>query len=140
VLHDTLNLLCEGAFHPDDPILRPAIRVGFHFRAIPCLKYLSTTLSWRKSHPLALNGFRSLPAVIGVACGAAIASFAPAAVLTVAFVLVASFIAIKLLFAGDRWNLGDDLPGPLQTAVYGFDIGFFGSLMGVSGGAPAPRP
>ena len=72
---------------------------------------------------------------MGVACGdrrcaAVIASFAPAAVLTVAFVLVASFIALKLLFAGDRWNLGNELPGPLPMTLYGFGIGFFGSLMG----------
>jgi uncharacterized membrane protein YfcA len=76
-----------------------------------------------------------LPAVIGVACSAMIASFAPAAVLTGAFVLVASFIGFKLLFAGDRWNLGNELPGPLPMTLYGFGIGFFGSLMGVSGGA-----
>jgi uncharacterized protein len=68
----------------------------------------------------------ALPAVIGVACSAVIASFAPAAVLTVAFVLVASFIAFKLLFAGDRWNLGNELPGPLPMTFYGFGIGFFG--------------
>src|SRR6185437_5174611 len=77
----------------------------------------------------------ALPAVIGVACSAVIASFAPAAVLTVAFVLVASFIAFKLLFASDRWNLGNELPGPVPMTLYGFCIGFFGSLMGVSGGA-----
>jgi uncharacterized membrane protein YfcA len=41
----------------------------------------------------------------------------------------------KLLFAGDRWNLGNELPGPLPMTLYGFGIGFFGSLMGVSGGA-----
>jgi len=75
------------------------------------------------------------PAVIGVACSAAIASFAPAAVMTVAFVAIASFIAFKLLFAGDRWNLGSELPGPVPMALYGFGIGFCGSLMGVSGGA-----
>jgi uncharacterized membrane protein YfcA len=77
----------------------------------------------------------ALPAIIGVACSAVIASFAPPAVLMIAFVLVASFIAFKLLFAGDRWNLGKELPGPLPMRLYGFAIGFFGSLMGVSGGA-----
>src|ERR1700722_1613489 len=77
----------------------------------------------------------ALPGVVGVACSSVIASFAPAAVLTVAFVVVASFIAVKLLFAGDRWNLGSELPGRLPMTLYGFIIGFFGSLMGVSGGA-----
>jgi uncharacterized membrane protein YfcA len=77
----------------------------------------------------------ALPAVLGVACSAAIAAFAPATVLTAAFVAIASFVAVKLLFAGDRWNLGAELPGPAPMALYGFGIGFCGSLMGVSGGA-----
>ena len=55
--------------------------------------------------------------------------------LTSAFIVIASLIAIKLLFAGDRWNLGTELPGPTPMTLYGFGIGFCGSLMGVSGGA-----
>jgi uncharacterized membrane protein YfcA len=77
----------------------------------------------------------ALPAVIGVSCGAAIAAFAPPAVFKLAFVLVALFIAMKFLFAGDRWNLGTDLPGTLPMTLYGFGIGLAGSLMGVSGGS-----
>ncbi len=79
----------------------------------------------------------TIPAVVGVACGAMIAAFAPAAVFTVAFVIIANFIAVKLLFAGDRWNLGTELPGPVPMTLYGFGIGLGGSLMGVSGGALA---
>jgi uncharacterized membrane protein YfcA len=77
----------------------------------------------------------ALPAVLGVVCGAAIAYFAPAAVFKIAFVVIATFIATKFLFAGDRWNLGTDLPGPLQMRLYGFIIGLTSSLMGVSGGS-----
>src|ERR1700722_10416898 len=77
----------------------------------------------------------ALPAVIGVACGAVIAAFAPPAVFKIAFVLIAGFIAIKFLFAGDRWNLGTDLPGTVPMTLYGFVIGLAGSLMGVSGGS-----
>ena len=77
----------------------------------------------------------ALPAVIGVACGAVIAAFAPSAVFKVAFVLIAGFIATKFLFAGDRWNLGTDLPGTVPMTCYGFAIGLAGSLMGVSGGS-----
>jgi uncharacterized membrane protein YfcA len=75
----------------------------------------------------------AFPAVVGVACGAVIAAFAPAAVFVLAFVVIASFIAVKLLFAGDRWNLGNDLPDAVPIALYGFAIGLGGSLMGVRG-------
>src|ERR1700722_1959602 len=77
----------------------------------------------------------ALPAVIGVSCGAAIAAFAPPAVFKLAFVVIALFIATKFLFAGDRWNLGTDLPGTVPMTFYGFGIGLAGSLMGVSGGS-----
>jgi uncharacterized protein len=76
-----------------------------------------------------------VPSIVGVSCGAAIAAFAPSAVFVIAFVIIATFIAVKLLFAGDRWNLGTDLPGPVAMAAYGFGIGLCGSLMGVSGGS-----
>jgi len=77
----------------------------------------------------------ALPAVIGVTCGSLIAAFAPPAVFKLAFVLIAGFIATKFLFAGDRWNLGTELPGTVPMTLYGFGIGLAGSLMGVSGGS-----
>jgi uncharacterized protein len=77
----------------------------------------------------------TLPAVIGVGCGAVIAAFAPSSLFTLAFVVIASFVGSKFLFAGDRWNLGSELPGLLPMTLYGFGIGLGGSLMGVSGGA-----
>jgi uncharacterized membrane protein YfcA len=75
------------------------------------------------------------PAVVGVAIGAVIAAYAPAAVFKLAFVVFASFIAIRMLFGGDRWNLGTDLPGRGLLTVYGFITGLVASLVGVSGGA-----
>jgi uncharacterized membrane protein YfcA len=77
----------------------------------------------------------AVPAVIGVSFGAVIAAFAPPAVFKIAFVIIAGSIATKFLFAGDRWNLGTDLPGTLAMTLYGFAIGLAGSLMGVSGGS-----
>jgi uncharacterized protein len=77
----------------------------------------------------------AVPAVLGVACGAAIAAFAPPTVFKIAFIVIATFIAVKFLFAGDRWNLGDELPGAVPMTAYGFGIGLAGSLMGVSGGS-----
>jgi uncharacterized membrane protein YfcA len=75
------------------------------------------------------------PAVAGVAIGSVIASFAPAAVFKITFVVFVGFISTKLLFGGDRWNLGSDLPGRGMQALYGFITGLFSSLVGVSGGS-----
>jgi len=54
----------------------------------------------------------AVPAVVGVAAGSVIAAFASGAVLKLAFVLIASVIAFKLLIGRDSWRLADDLPGP----------------------------
>jgi uncharacterized membrane protein YfcA len=77
----------------------------------------------------------ALPAVAGVAIGSVIASFAPAAVFKIAFIIFISFISIKMLFGSDRWNLDSELPGRMLLAFYGFITGLFSSLVGVSGGS-----
>lgn len=77
----------------------------------------------------------TVPAIAGVAVGSIIASFAPAAVFKIAFVIFAGFIAIKMLFASDRWNIDTELPGRGPLAFFGFLTGFFSSLVGVSGGS-----
>jgi uncharacterized membrane protein YfcA len=77
----------------------------------------------------------TLPAIIGVVIGSVAATFAPAAVFKIAFVIFATFIGAKMLFAGDRWNLSHELPGRGLLAVYGLITGLFSSLVGVSGGA-----
>ncbi len=77
----------------------------------------------------------AVPAVIGVTAGSAIAAFAPAAVLKLAFVLVASAIACKLLVGRDSWRLADDLPGRGGMTAYGLFVGLAASLIGISGGS-----
>jgi uncharacterized protein len=77
----------------------------------------------------------AIPAIIGVGVGSAIAAFAPAAVLKLAFVVIASVIASKLLFGRDSWRLADDLPGTGGVFAYGFVVGLAASLMGISGGS-----
>jgi uncharacterized protein len=77
----------------------------------------------------------ALPAVIGVMTGSLVAFFAPAVVFKVAFVIFAGFIAVKMLFGGDRWNLGSELPSRGPLVFYGFLTGLFSSLVGVSGGS-----
>jgi uncharacterized membrane protein YfcA len=77
----------------------------------------------------------AVPAVLGVICGSVIAVFAPPSVFKIAFIVIATFIATKFLFAGDRWNIGSELPGTTAMTGYGFVIGLSSSLMGVSGGS-----
>ena len=79
----------------------------------------------------------AVPAVLGVAVGAAVAGFASAAVLKLAFVLVGSVIAFKLLVGRDSWRLADDLPGRVGMTAYGVFVGLAASLMGISGGSIA---
>jgi uncharacterized membrane protein YfcA len=75
------------------------------------------------------------PAIIGVIVGSTAAAFAPGGLFKAAFALVAGIIAAKLLFVGDRWRLGDALPGRAGMVGYGFLIGLASSLMGISGGS-----
>ena len=77
----------------------------------------------------------ALPAIAGVAIGSLTASFAPAFVFKIAFLVFVTFIAIRMLFGGERWKLGDQLPGRGMLAIYGLITGLFSSLVGVSGGA-----
>jgi uncharacterized membrane protein YfcA len=77
----------------------------------------------------------TLPAVVGVVSGSLAAAYAPAFLFKIIFVVFASFIAARMLFAGDRWNLGTQLPGRGVLAVYGFITGLVSSLVGVSGGS-----
>jgi uncharacterized protein len=75
------------------------------------------------------------PAVVGVATGSLLAAVAPGVVFKIAFVVLVSIIAVKLIFGRDSWRLGDDLPGRPAMTVYGFLVGLFSSLVGVSGGS-----
>jgi uncharacterized membrane protein YfcA len=76
-----------------------------------------------------------VPMVIGVGLGSVLAAFAPQSVFKIVFVVLAAIIAARLLFGGDRWRLGEDLPGRAGMIAYGLGIGLAGSLMGVSGGS-----
>ena len=79
----------------------------------------------------------ALPAIAGVAVGSSVAAFASGAVLKVAFVMVASVIAGKLLIGRDSWRIADELPGRAGMTAYGFVVGLASSLMGISGGSVA---
>jgi uncharacterized membrane protein YfcA len=77
----------------------------------------------------------AVPAVVGVAIGSLLAAFAPAIVFKIAFVVIISFIAVKLLFGRESWRLADDLPGRPAMTFYGFLVGLCSSLLGISGGS-----
>jgi uncharacterized membrane protein YfcA len=77
----------------------------------------------------------AFPAVAGVAIGSVTAAYAPSPVFKIAFVIFAAFIATRMLFGSDRWNLGSELPRRGVLTAYGFITGLFSSLVGVSGGA-----
>jgi uncharacterized protein len=74
------------------------------------------------------------PVVAGVVAGSFVAAYAPAALFKLVFVAVASVSAAKLLFGGDRWRLGGELPGPGPMRAIGVGIGAASSLMGIGGG------
>lgn len=76
----------------------------------------------------------AVPVVLGVLAGSLIARYAPAALFKLVFVVVAGASALKLLFASDRWQIANELPGPLIMRSYGVLIGLLSSLMGIGGG------
>jgi len=77
----------------------------------------------------------TVPAVVGVALGALLAAFAPATLFKIAFVVIISMIAIKLLFGRESWRIADELPGWIAMTLYGFLVGLCSSLLGISGGS-----
>jgi uncharacterized membrane protein YfcA len=73
--------------------------------------------------------------IVGIAIGSLVAIVAPSPVFKIAFIIIAGLIAGSLLFAPDRWRLGDDLPKHPLTRLYGLAVGLMAALTGVSGGS-----
>lgn len=76
----------------------------------------------------------AVPVVLGVLGGSFVARYAPPDLFKAVFVAVAFASAMRLLFASDRWKLGDTLPGAFLMRIYGVIIGVLSSLMGIGGG------
>ena len=77
----------------------------------------------------------TLPALVGIAIGSALAAFAPSAVFRIAFVVIACAIAFKLMFGRDSWRIGEKFPGQPAMSGFGLIVGLASSLMGISGGS-----
>jgi uncharacterized membrane protein YfcA len=76
----------------------------------------------------------AVPVVLGVGVGSFVARYAPPDLFKIIFVAVATLSALRLLFASERWKLGDKMPGKPLMAVYGGVIGVLSALMGIGGG------
>jgi uncharacterized membrane protein YfcA len=134
-------------------IIVPALYEAFRILGVPeevrmqlCIGtslaiIVPTTIRSYRAHRERGEGIRevvhawALPAVVGVATGSLLAAFAPGAVFKIAFVVIISVVAIKLLFGGERWRLGEELPGRPAMTFYGFLVGLCSSLLGISGGS-----
>lgn len=77
----------------------------------------------------------AMPVLLGVLAGIAIADRAGGWVLKLVFVLLCVLISAKTIFGGDRWRLGNELPGRLTTSLVGGVIGLDSALVGIGGGA-----
>jgi uncharacterized protein len=77
----------------------------------------------------------AVPVVVSVIVGAAIAAYAPGALLKGVFIVVATSNAIKLLSGRDDWRIAEALPGVVGMRAYGVLIGLASALMGIGGGA-----
>ena len=76
----------------------------------------------------------ALPVVAGVATGALIARYAPAALFKIVFIGICAFTAVRMLGGYTNWSLGDQRPrGPIEWTV-GWAICLLCSLMGVGCG------
>jgi uncharacterized membrane protein YfcA len=87
------------------------------------------------SLPVEILRIWMLPVAAGVVTGGAIAALAPSWVFKLAFVVIALTIGAKFLFAADRWQISDQLPGLAGMTGYGLVIGLYSALMGVGGGS-----
>lgn len=79
----------------------------------------------------------AVPIVLGAIAGSGLAAISPDVVLKIAFVLFAGLMSAKLLFVRESWVLADQLPGKGALRAYGFGIGAFAPLVGISGGGIA---
>ncbi len=98
---------------------------------------ISSALGHHKRGTLDLEILRlwALPILLGVAAGSVVARFAAPAVFQLAFVCVASLIALKFLTGSKGLELRDTLPGRSVMSAGGAGIGLVSAIMGIGGGA-----
>lgn len=70
----------------------------------------------------------------GVVVGVLVAAYAPGAILTAIFGIVAAVVALYMLFTREGWHLVSALPGRTGQAAMAGAIGTISTLMGIGGG------
>lgn len=75
------------------------------------------------------------PAVTGVAIGAVMAAFAPAAIFKIVFALFTFGVGFKMLFGRESWRVADELPGRFSMMSFGLLIGLLSGLTGIAAGS-----
>ncbi|MBT0958495.1 sulfite exporter TauE/SafE family protein [Alphaproteobacteria bacterium KMM 3653] len=71
---------------------------------------------------------------LGVVAASTIVPFVSGDVLRIVFAVVASVIAVKMLFNREGWTIAPDLPREGAQNGVGFGIGFVSTFMGIGGG------
>lgn len=84
---------------------------------------------------LALIKRMALPVVIGVVLGSLVARYSADNVLKWVWVVMGSFLALRMFLGRDNWRLGTEIPKSLWVETYGVAIGIISTLMSIGGGA-----
>jgi uncharacterized membrane protein YfcA len=119
-----------------EPALRMHLATGTALAVL-----LPTTLSSYRSHSARGTVDKALvrrmaPAVVaGVVGGILVARSSGGDVLKWVWVLMGSFLALRMALGRDEWRLGSEIPKSRLVEVYGAFVGFISSLMSIGGGA-----
>ncbi len=77
----------------------------------------------------------SIPVIAGVILGSLVARSSGGDVLKWVWVVMGSFLALRMFLGRDDWRLGADIPKGRAVEVYGVLIGTISTLMSIGGGA-----
>ena len=75
------------------------------------------------------------PVVVGVVLGALVARNSGGNALKWVWVVMGTFLAVRMFLGRDDWRLGPDIPKSLAVEAYGVVIGVISTLMSIGGGA-----
>ncbi|MFV0295563.1 MAG: sulfite exporter TauE/SafE family protein [Hyphomicrobiaceae bacterium] len=77
----------------------------------------------------------AVPVIVGVAIGSLLVKTTGGDLLKWVWVVMGTFLAIRMYAGRDNWRLGTDIPRSWFVELYGMAIGLVSSLMSIGGGA-----